>query len=230
RKRGKEMEQLLTSPERYARVLAELGYPTRIAFRSVYGDGCGPIDDILPLTGHKGTNQWVGIAPFAQHRGKVYPTELMEQVVQQVAARDQVQVFLFGGGTEEQQKCEAWAKTYPSVTSLVGKSDLRTELHVMSHLDVMVSMDSANMHLASIVATPVVSIWGATHPYAGFMGWQQSTDNAIQLDLPCRPCSVYGKKPCALGTYACLYGILPTRIVERVVHLLEYKRKKETNL
>ena len=46
---------------------------------------------------------------------------------------------------------------------------MRTELNLMSHLDVMLSMDSANMHLASLVNIPVVSVWGATHPYAGFM-------------------------------------------------------------
>ena len=73
------------------------------------------------------------------------------------------------------------------------------ELVLMSHLDVMISMDSANMHLASLVATPVVSVWGATHPYAGFMGWGQSEDNAVQVDLPCRPCSIYGNKVCRRG-------------------------------
>ena len=69
----------------------------------------------------------------------------------------------------------------------------------MSHLRLMISMDSGNMHLASLVNTPVVSIWGATHPYAGFMGWHQSPDNAVQLDMPCRPCSIYGNKPCMRG-------------------------------
>ena len=86
----------------------------------------------------------------------------------------------------------------------------------MSHLDVMVSMDSANMHLASLVGTRVVSVWGATHPLAGFMGWGQTVDDAVQLDLPCRPCSIYGNKPCLRGDYACLQNIPPEQVLERI--------------
>ena len=86
----------------------------------------------------------------------------------------------------------------------------------MSHLDVMLSMDSANMHLASITGTKVVSVWGATHPYAGFMGWNQDEANAVQLPLPCRPCSVYGNKPCRSNDYACLQGITPEMIADKI--------------
>jgi ADP-heptose:LPS heptosyltransferase len=95
------------------------------------------------------------------------------------------------------------------------------ELALMNHLDVMVSMDSGNMHLASLVNTPVVSIWGATHPLAGFMGWNQSEENAVQVDLPCRPCSVYGNKPCFRKDYACLYNIQPNTIVQRILSIIK---------
>ena len=112
----------------------------------------------------------------------------------------------------------------------------------MSLLDVMVSMDSANMHLASLVNTPVVSIWGATHPYAGFLGWNvvsiwgathpyagflgwnQSPENVIQLDMDCRPCSIYGKKKCLRGDYACLNNLSPDIIAYRVNFILRAKR------
>ena len=94
------------------------------------------------------------------------------------------------------------------------------ELIVMSHLDVMLSMDSANMHLASLTAVPVVSVWGSTHPMAGFFGFNQSKDNAIQIDLDCRPCSIFGNKPCQRGDYACLQNIPPERIVERITTLI----------
>jgi ADP-heptose:LPS heptosyltransferase len=100
--------------------------------------------------------------------------------------------------------------------SLAGKSNLTKDLEVINQLDVMVSMDSANMHLASLTGTPVVSIWGATHPYAGFLGWKQKEENAVQLDLKCRPCSVFGNKPCHRSDYACLNDITPEMIVERI--------------
>ena len=93
----------------------------------------------------------------------------------------------------------------------------------MSHLDAMVSMDSSNMHLASLTGTPVVSVWGATHPYAGFLGWGQSTDNIVQIDLECRPCSIYGQKPCRRGDYACMNGIAPETIVDKIENILSNK-------
>ena len=127
-----------------------------------------------------------------------------------------VKVFLFGGGKKEQEVFDTWIAKYPSIVSMIGKLNMCTELNLMSHLDVMLSMDSANMHLASLVNIPVVSIWGATHPYAGFMGWKQLPINTVQLDLPCRPCSVYGQKPCWRRDYACLKNITPEQVIEKI--------------
>ena len=104
---------------------------------------------------------------------------------------------------------------------MIGKLNMRTELNLMSHLDVMLSMDSANMHLASLVNIPVVSIWGATHPYAGFMGWRQLPVNTVQLDLSCRPCSVYGQKPCWRGDYACLRDIKPEQVIAKIEGIVD---------
>lgn len=96
-------------------------------------------------------------------------------------------------------------------------SQLGSELQLMKDLDVMLSMDSANMHLASLVGTRVVSIWGATHPWAGFLGWQQSEDDCVQRhDLKCRPCSIYGNKPCLRGDMECM-NIEPSKVVEQLL-------------
>ena len=83
-------------------------------------------------------------------------------------------------------------------------------------------------HIASIVATPVVSIWGATHPYAGFYGFGQNTDDAVQLDMPCRPCSVYGNRPCIWRDYRCLANIPPTTVLERVSAVIERNTQNTT--
>lgn len=90
---------------------------------------------------------------------------------------------------------------------------------MMGQSDVMLSMDSANMHLASLVGTRVVSLWGGTHPYAGFLGWNQKPEDCIQVDLLCRPCSVYGNKDCLRGDYACMNGIAPDQIIEKFLSL-----------
>ena len=114
------------------------------------------------------------------------------------------------------------------MTSLAeARHGFAVELALLSHLDTMVSMDSANMHLASITGVPVVSIWGATHPYAGFQGWGQEPSNFIQADMDCRPCSVYGNKPCLRGDYACLTRISPDTVAEKIESIIE--KRKLTN-
>lgn len=220
RRHHKVFKKQESSFERYADVFNRLGLPVLLNFTSIYGDQKGDFSQIEPFTGPKNEKKWIGIAPFAKHKGKIYPLELQEQVIAHFAADSGVKVFLFGGGKEEQAVFDSWVMKYPTVTSMIGKLNMDTELNLISHLDVMLSMDSANMHFASLVNTPVVSVWGATHPYAGFMGWKQLPTNAVQVDLPCRPCSVFGQKPCFRGDYACLYGIKPEQIIEKMNYKL----------
>ena len=218
----KRLMQQPTSFENYADVFRRLGYPIDIRFSSIY-DTTPPDLSQLPacMTGKKPGERWVGIAPFAAHHGKIYPVELMEKVVERLGEQDNLRIFFFGAGKTEQQQFNDWAAKWPFCVNASGQlGGLQQELALMSQLDAMLTMDSANMHLASLVGIPVVSVWGATHPFAGFMGWNQSMDNAIQVDLPCRPCSIYGKKACHRGDYACLTTIHPSQIVDRLLQLI----------
>ena len=181
---------------RYCDVLYGLGLPTSV-----------------PETSPTHTGKGVGIAPFAAHEGKCYPLKKMEEVVRQLSEQGE-KVVLFGS-QQEADILEVWAKKYSGVMNIAGTKSLGEELEVMRGLRVMVTMDSANMHLASLVGTRVVSIWGATHPKAGFLGIGQRESDCIQRDLKCRPCSIYGKKKCTFGDYRCM-DIAPEDILERV--------------
>lgn len=230
---NKQFVQQPTSFQNYADVFARLGYPVDLDFTSIYGEGKGDLTSLPEqiFTDQKGiihkpgenAAPWIGIAPFAAHKGKIYPTEKMETVIQQlIHSYPQARLYLFGGGKDETPIMNEWAGKYPQVINASAQlSGLSQELNLMGHLDVMLSMDSGNMHLASLVHTPVVSVWGATHPYAGFMGWNQNILHTVQIDLPCRPCSIYGNKPCMRGDYACLNNIEPEMIVERIKKLLK---------
>lgn len=207
--------------EKYADVFRRLGFTDfYVQFRSLFPEGGADLATTLPdfdVTLRPEKN-WVAIAPFATYEGKVYPLEQMEQVVAQLAARGDVHIFLFGAGERERAVTEAWAARHPHTESMAGKlGGFAAEAALISHCCVMVAMDSANMHLASLVGTPVVSVWGATHPLGGFLGWGQQMEDVIQrTDLPCRPCSVYGNKPCQLGDYPCMKGIAPEDVLQRI--------------
>lgn len=222
RPRQKVMRQLPTSFERYCDVFAQLGLPVQMDFTSIYTTGgkgdFSCIVSAVPV--RQPDEKWIGIAPFAAHQGKIYPLEMMEQVIVGLGRCEGIRIFLFGAGEQEENVLSDWASRYPWTTRPKGLR-MEKELILMSHLDLMVSMDSANMHLASLVNTPVLSIWGATHPYCGFMGYGQSEDNALQVhDLNCRPCSTFGNKPCLRGDYACLRNISPEMVIQHIFSLL----------
>lgn len=144
----------------------------------------------------------------------------MRRVVEWLASRGDIDILLFGGGAVETEVLSTWSREIPGVICLAGKHSLKEELQIISRLDLMVSMDSANMHLASMFGVPVVSVWGATHPYAGFLGWGQDMSNVIQSDLDCRPCSVFGNKPCFKGTYECMTSIEPELVLKKILTTL----------
>jgi ADP-heptose:LPS heptosyltransferase len=214
----KVFRPLETTVERYADVFRRLGYPVETP-RELVPHTCPVPPTIEALTGPK-RGKWIGIAPFAQHPGKVYPMEKMKEVLAALSRRDGLRLFIFGGGPAEKAAAEELEKAFPRTLSVVGKIPLTEELDLIAGLDGMVSMDSSAMHMASLMGVPAVTVWGGTHPYAGFLGIGQSPEHVVQVDLPCRPCSIYGNEPCLFGDYRCMHDIDPQRIVAKIDSLI----------
>ena len=193
----KKFRPLKPTTERYADVFRALGFDFSLSHT---------------LESKVLSRQGIGLAPFAQHRGKMLPLEKTFELARRLSTRDRV--YLFGAKGLEQQQLEEWESLIPGCTSLAGKLTLKEELGRISGLKVMISMDSANMHLASLVGTRCISIWGSTHHYAGFLGYGQSESDVLEIkELTCRPCSVFGDKPCFREDYACLEEISVESIV-----------------
>ena len=157
----------------------------------------------------------IGIAPFAQHKGKMLPLEKTFEVAKILSSKHKI--YFFGGGKNEVEILSNWQKEIPNSENLAGKLSLKQELEKIAELELMISMDSANMHLASLMGTRCVSIWGSTHPFAGFLGYGQSENDVVQIkDLTCRPCSVFGDKECYRGDWACLEEINIQQIINKI--------------
>ncbi len=218
-KGNKRLVPLKTSFQRYADVFNQSGFSFTLNTSLIpYGKQTLPnaAINLISLT-----KKNILIAPFAKHREKMYPPDKMKRVIQELLKNDQVQIFLLGGGKNETESLSEWEKEFTGVINLAGKFSFKEEQAIISNMDLVVSMDSANMHLASLFGVPVVSVWGATHPYAGFYGWNQSMDNAVQIDLYCRPCSVFGNKPCYRGDHACMKHLAEEKILERILLLIK---------
>lgn len=206
--------------ERYMEVFDKIGFPAEMVFKNFFEFKERSLYPLRAIVTEKNC-KWIGIAPFAKHDEKVYPLDKMETIVKSLNQDSNIKIFLFGSGTKEREILDNWEQKYPNVICASGKINLMNELLLISYLDVMVSMDSANMHLASLVETPVVSIWGATHPSLGFYGFNQDIKDAIQIDLECRPCSVFGDKPCFRKDLACLNEISEAEVLQKILDVLE---------
>lgn len=214
---NKVLKPLKRTVERYADVFKKLGFHLELNYQLVK-EPAALTEDIIAITGIK-DKAWIGITPFAQYKGKVLPIEKMDEVLRLLGNAD-VKVFLFGGTLLDKEICMQWEQKYSHVVSVVRQLNMEQELVLISQLNVMLSMDSAGMHLASLRGIPVVSVWGATHHYAGFLGYGQSEDNIVADSIECRPCSVYGNKPCFRKDYACLYNIDPQQVVNNLVRFI----------
>ena len=168
------------------------------------------------------TQNWIGIAPFAQYDSKVYPFDLMEEVVNLLAQSQDNKIFLFGGGKKEIALLNQLAEVKSNVENYAGKVKLPQEMELISNLDVMLSMDSGNAHIAAMLGTKVVTLWGATHPYAGFEPFNQPLENCLTSDrekYPLLPTSVYGNK-IVEGYQDAMRTITPKMVFEKINELL----------
>jgi len=210
---NKVFKPLKQTVERYADVFRELGFTLKLSYQITKSP------QVLPAKAEAlfadKTTKKIGISPFAQHMYKVYDLNKMEEVVASLSDQG-YQLFIFGGGKTEQAVAAEWAKKHANTHNLIGNYNLTEELAIISNLDLMLSMDSSGMHMASLVGVPVVSIWGPTHPYAGFLGYGQLESDCIQIDHPARPNSIYGNKPCLCGVENCIDLIEPETIVNKI--------------
>jgi ADP-heptose:LPS heptosyltransferase len=222
KRHNKVLVQQQSQITNYSDVLDKLGYPVEITFKSLFPEGGADLSQLPAGVWHeKKESPWIGIAPFAGHKGKEYPAPLVRKVIEKIlVAEPLARIFVFGG-VGELARINEMTKGINQCVNVAGKLGLSGDLALISHLDVMLSMDSANMHLASLTATPVVSLWGATHPFAGFLGYGQREDDCIQIQMQCRPCSAFGAEKCLRGDYACMAGISPDVVAAKVLSKLK---------
>ena len=211
---GQSVSQLKSTHQRYIDVFESLGYPVAISNPN-FPPPSKLKDSILKITGTK-ESEWIGIAPFAAHKSKMYPLDKMVDVIEGLPSESKI--FLFGGGDKEIQFLKPLEAAYKNVTNLAGELDLTEELDVISHLDVMVSMDSGNGHLAAMLGKNVITIWGVTHPFAGFVPFHQPMENQLIADrerYPKIPTSIYGNT-FPEGYEHAAGSILPDIIIDKI--------------
>ena len=210
RKENKIFRPLPHATERYADVFRRLGFKINLP----------PVDNTLNKLDPKEAVVKIGFAPFAKHAAKMYSLDKFKEIVQYFD-RAPYELYFFGGKGAERLLLADWEHIFSRAVPMSATSSIAEELEIMGEMRAMVTMDSANMHLASLVNIPVISLWGPTHPYAGFYGFQQDPLNAVQVSLSCRPCSVFGNTNCWRGDHACMEQITPEMVEKKLLTLLK---------
>lgn len=214
-----EIFQLKTTHQRYAEVFEKLGFPLNLATHS-FPQKKKLSPQLNALLGVE-PKKFIGIALFAAFESKTYPPDLMKKVIEKLDAENKFKIFLFGGGEKETKLLKTLENQFANVTSVAGKFQLKEELSLISNLDVMVSMDSGNGHLAAMFGVPVITLWGVTHPFAGFAPFNQPLENHLCADrekYPLIPTSIYGNKFPKEYENA-MRTISPEKVVEKIVEV-----------
>lgn len=212
---GKKQTPLRTTIQRYADVLRTLGFEFQLdtpVFPAPKPLDAGTVKVLGAFSKSR-----IGIAPFAAYNSKTYPISKMDIVISKLEKESKV--LLFGGGANEIKQLEAIASKYTNVFCVAGKFGLEQELDIISNLKVMLSMDSSNGHMAAMLGVKVVTLWGVTHPNAGFAPFHQKATNNLlsnQEKYPKIPTSIYG------NTYPEGYEIaMETITVESVIKTVQ---------
>ncbi|WP_241485235.1 glycosyltransferase family 9 protein [Psychroserpens damuponensis] len=216
---GESFKQLKSTHQRYADVFEKLGFPIDLS-QPIFPKKENLKEDYLKVIGND-TKPWIGIAPFAAFDGKMYPLDLMTTVIETLSK--DYKVLLFGAGNEEKIILNTLAKHGESIVNLAGQFSLNEELDIISNLDLMLAMDSGNAHIAAMLGVKVITVWGITHPYAGFLPFNTTLDATILADrikYPKIPTSIYGNKRPEDYENA-MRTISPNTIVSKIINALK---------
>ena len=195
RKSNKVLKPLVPTQYRYSEVFCRLGFNIDLTTHQF------PLPKIINdkaqdfISSIDNAKKKIGIAPFASFTGKIYPLDLMQKAV--AFLQNENYVLLFGNGKYETDILKVWVKAYSNVLGCYVLDSLESELEIISNLDVMLSMDSANGHLAANYNVPVISLWGLTHPFAGYAPFLSKPENELTSNretYPMLPTSAYGNK------------------------------------
>jgi heptosyltransferase-2 len=166
-------------------------------------------DSWLATNGIRGG--FVAIAP-----GSIWGTKRWPYYNDLAAALDRA--FVVVGGKEDESLARAVvAAARGRAASAAGALSLRASAALIQRASVLVTNDSAPLHLATAVGTPIVAVFGPTVPEFGF-GPRRKGDVALGHEgLACRPCSKHGPQTCPLGHHRCMREISVETVVAAVL-------------
>jgi heptosyltransferase-2 len=168
----------------------------------------------------------VAIAPATVWNTKRWPRERFAEVSRRL--RNSGCSIVLIGSDSDRALCDEIAVLggRKEIVNTAGKLSLLESAELIRRARVILSNDSAPMHMGVAVRTPVVAVFGATVPAFGFSPYGKDDVVVETLGLPCRPCSIHGGKQCPIDSFDCMMRIMPEQVVDAVLNQMNRSRRK----
>jgi heptosyltransferase-2 len=124
-------------------------------------------------------------------------------------------IVIVGGADDVELARQVAAATPRPVIDATGRLSLLASAELIGRAALLVTNDSAPLHLASAMGTPTVAIFGPTVPDFGFGPLAARSSVVGMATLPCRPCDRHGPRQCPLGHWACMRQLSPEDVARR---------------
>jgi len=174
------------------------------------------VASLLARHGVSGDERLVALAPGSVWGTKRWP--YFPELAQLLAPHARVVLI---GSREDAPLAGAITTAEPTAVDAVGELSLLASAELIGRCGVVVTNDSAPLHLASAMGTPTVAIFGPTVPDFGFGPLSPRASVVGEDTLPCRPCDRHGPQQCPLGHHRCMRDVAPALVAERALTLLQ---------
>jgi heptosyltransferase-2 len=169
----------------------------------------------------------IGVAPGSIWNTKRWIKEYYAELVK-LLEKENIQIILIGG-KDDFELCE-FIRDDSTAVNVAGSLTILESAALIEKLDLLVTNDSAPLHISNAVKTDVIAIFGPTVKELGFYPFREN-DKVIEVDLDCRPCGTHGGKKCPLDHHHCMKWITPEIVFKEVMDHLqkqsEYSAIKE---
>ncbi|MBU1752870.1 lipopolysaccharide heptosyltransferase II [bacterium] len=163
----------------------------------------------------------IGMCPGAKWETKQWPIEGFVEAGNILMKELNAKIVLIGDAHDLElgKRIEAWMDKKP--LNLVDGTSLLELAALIQRCDVLITNDSAPLHIAAALGVSTVSMFGPTTLDLGFGPHGNGKHIVLERDLSCRPCSSHGSRKCPKNTHECMTFITPEEVVDAVKHLLE---------
>ncbi|AEA33752.1 lipopolysaccharide heptosyltransferase II [Hippea maritima] len=160
----------------------------------------------------------VVVNPSSVWPTKRWPKEYYKELVKMLADEG-LRVVLIG--TQKDIQISDFVKNSDSrIVDLTGKTRIKDLFYLIAWSNLLISNDSAPIHIASAFNTPTIDIYGPTVPEFGFYPLSERSKVIQIIDLPCRPCGKHGSISCAEKHFKCMIEIKPEEVFKAALELL----------